>query len=239
MCGSNVPAKATKTVIRQQRMTRIWDLWTRGCTNKSQIAAALGTNVNIVTKDMKCIEQEWLRQTRVTMAKQRARRIQQLETIAYEARNAFDRSRQDSQEYSIVTKICEECRGLKEVQVEENVAIECPVCSGKGTISTETVKTHGQAGDASFLRVATTAVMEAGKMSGLYTRENDPVVGSTYRMDVTNIHNEINVADGGHNPFSKASPQAILEAKAALARLTESARDVDEDDPNTIEVEAE
>jgi len=204
------PRQHTNALIRQRRLVRIWDLWTRGCTNKGQIAAALGVSVYLVSKDMKCLMQDWLRQQSMSKTKKLAFRIQQLNSIQYEARIAFDRSRQNAEEHSSVTKTCDECRGMGAVTLDDDVTVECPTCAGKGSVITETVKSRGQAGDASFLRVASMCATEAAKLEGLYHPREDPGLGSVFRAEITNIHNQINIADGGPNPFAKASPQVIL-----------------------------
>ncbi len=232
------PDKAAGVMTRQQRMVRIGDLWTRGCTNKTQIAAALGVATYVISKDMKCIMQGWKRENRASLSEQLALRIQMLQAITYEARNGFDRSRQESQEHSATTKTCDTCRGVV-VENDDGEREVCPTCSGNGVVVTETIKSSGQSGNPAFLRVAALCTMEVAKLQGHYHPRQDPGLGSVYRTEITNVHNQINIADGGPNPFAKAAPQMILEAKAALARLTESARDVDDEDFNVIEVEAE
>lgn len=240
--GNKPPDRHQRIILRQQRMAREWDLWTRGCTNKSQIAASMGVAVSTVTRDIDCMQAEALRQGGVSREKQRALRVEQLMAVCYEARNGFDRSRQDSQEYSSVKKTCERCAGMKTVIVLDEATnldtpVDCPTCEGTGSVSIETVKTKGQAGDPSFLRTAQTCITEAAKLDGLYEPRDDPGVGVSHRTAILNIHNEINVADGGSNPFKLAPPEMILEAKAAMARLVEAARDAAEEQ-KTIEVQA-
>ena len=81
------------TMSRRNRMVRIEDLWLRGCTNKSQIASSLDVSTTTVSRDMKCIEQNWMRTTVLSMQKKLARRVEQLEAIAYVARHGYDVSR--------------------------------------------------------------------------------------------------------------------------------------------------
>lgn len=228
-------------MCRLKRLDRLADLWTRGCTSKTQLSAALGVDVSQITKDIKNIQQQWARQSSVSMADKLNRRIQQLESVAYEARNGFDRSREDSQEMVSVRQPCGTCRGegravRKDDQLETEV--ECPTCDGLGTVLVETVRRRGQAGDAKFLAVAFRCVVEAAKMEGHYTgRGDDPALSYAHRTEIVNIHNQINIADAGPNPFERAPAEKVLQAHAAFLAITESVRD-NEGLPEIIDAES-
>lgn len=230
-------------LTRQQRLNRISDLINRGCTNMSQIAGALGVSVATISLDVKCILRGMERQQRISRDRKRALRVDQLMAVAYESRNGFDRSCKDTQEHISAQKLCMQCGGMKVHIVTDDdsgldTPVDCMVCSGTGFVTEKTVKRkRKKAGDPAFLRIAQVCIREAAKLEGLYPPKDDPGKQQDHRDAAVLIHNEINIADGGHNPFKLAPPEMVLEAKAAMARLTEAAREADEE-RRTIEVEA-
>ncbi len=227
---------ADNCMPRRQRMIRIMDLWTRGCTSKSQIAAAVGVTPIVVSRDLKCLMRGWIRESSLEMREKLELRTQQLMAIAYEARHSFDVSKMPQRQVHRVEKDCDYCLGIGSVDYDDGIEITCPGCGGGGKTVTETVKVTESCGDAQFLKVAEHCVVEAAKLEGLYQRgEDDPARSSTYLRTITNIHNSINITDGGSNPFANAPVELLIKAKAAMALLTESARDEDVIDAEVVE----
>lgn len=232
-------------VERTKRLVIVQDLYTRGMSNERKLAAATGVAVSTISKDLAIIRREWMQETVKDMREQLELRTQQLLAIAYQARHAFDISQQPLQEIKTQRATCEACKGegstTRPDPVDDGLynddddnSNDCSACGGTGDVVTESVSTRQHAGDARFLAVATKCIVEAAKMGGLYIGSQDPAHDATHLSTVNIIHNTLNVQDGGSNPFLKASPQRLLEAKAALAACME-----EDDDANVIDVEVE
>jgi len=192
------------------------------------------TQTTIAT-DVKAIEHLWLQYDIRTTKWKRSKRVKQLERIARESINAFEKSQQNVEEISTVytPKPCPDCKGTGFA----NEIDWCVACEGKGTVMTEVVtkKVKGQAGDSSFLRVFNECIKEIAKLEGLVVKEPLVVKGQITHQHVSTLN--IN--------WDRVPNDALLEAKRVWAKITNpqepllleatAIKEEVDDQPNTAE----
>ena len=104
---------------------------------------------------------------------------------------------------------------LSDGENEDNTNGEwCDFCKGDGRIMQEetTIKEKGQAGDAGLLKVAKDAFTECARLKGLHVKKTD-------KVKVSGAIGHAHILARGQIDLSRATPEAILDAKASLARL--------------------
>lgn len=207
---------------RASRLIRLEQLYAQGLTSPTELAVAFGVSVPVIIRDIKCIERDVLRRSRRSKRKQRNRRIMQIESIMYEARNAFNRSRKEPQ---LVLVDCAACGGGQDEAVSIGAADGvCEVCNDTGKI-VETVESLDLAGDSAFLRIALQAAKECGKLEGLYERKAGGSKSIAELALINNIHVNTPLEGDTTNPFHGIPAERLIEARAMLMAIRENMPD--------------
>lgn len=91
----------------------------RGISNHEELAAALGVSASWVSDRAEKILKRWeSKDSKETVELKRSRRIKQFEGIAIKAFHSFDRSQENSTEYSVQSKGCPGCGGLGKRKID-------------------------------------------------------------------------------------------------------------------------
>lgn len=157
-------------VEREKYLARLEQRMLRGVTNQHELAAAFGKPVTVLARDMMDVRDRWLAHSPKNAEHAKITRIRQLEHLGILALDSYQRSRQDVEEITTQDRGCTNCIGTGKVAPDPskpNAETKCPECAGRGVVSVETRKIKGQAGDASFLKMAKEAFIEAAKIEGV------------------------------------------------------------------------
>lgn len=225
-----VPQKFSADIRRRQiqkqvRLVKIEQLLRKGITNQNALAARLGISQPTVSKYVAEIYDNWLHDNPRSARKARMLRVRQLEHVAVQAIDSYERSRKDQEEVTTVYQPvrCKGCKGTGWKDGKEETEKWCEYCDGSGTTLQEVVtrKIKGQAGDAAFLKTAKDAIAECAKIMGLYRKEKKeekPLEGG----------NTFVMIDGRQADLSTVSSNLLLQAREALYRLTQVQEEEDE-----------
>lgn len=211
--------KKKKNVISPERFRRLWKLekllWT-GITNQAALARKFGVSNVQIHRDIKLIKEQWAQEDSQNRAQKKRLRISQLERIAAISFAAFERSKGNDKERTITRKNegCNACQGLGELANGN----KCRACEGQGVITSEVVteRTRDHVADPSWLQLAKACFVEAAKIEGLQEKT------TTTKVEGAVLHAKLDQEAEG-SEWLNADPQAVIEAKAALARLNQSA----------------
>ena len=162
----------SKLISDTKRLVRLEQLILRGVTNQYELAAAFGVGIHEIFAMMKHIREQWLANDVEDVKQQVLKREKQLEALAQKALTAYDRSKQDVEEFTVVERVCTRCKGDGQTEEKPDYWVDCTECQGKGRITTETTKVKGQPGDPSFLKVAKECFVECARLKGLYPTTN-------------------------------------------------------------------
>jgi len=181
-----------------------------------ELAARFGVTPAMIAIDKDYIIKHWWASERNEETKLlRVQRIAELEQIKRLALESYHRSRQDKEE--IKTRydnvLCEDCNGTGRLP-----QCKCLNCDGTGRVNEEVVtrKVSGSAGESSWLEVARKCTVEIAKMEALYAQPEVKVQHV--------ISGEVSHSLSLEERFKEADPELIIQAKAAMARLTESVK---------------
>ena len=209
-------APGTITLERYERLQRMNPLIAQGGYSNQELSARFGVSPEMIAIDKDYIIKNWWASERNEEVKLlRVQRIAELEQIKRLALESYHRSRQDKEE--ITTRydnvLCEDCNGTGRLP-----QCKCLNCDGTGRVNEEVVtrKVSGQAGDSPFLEVARKCTVEIAKMEALYAQPEVKVQHV--------ISGEASVVMTIEQKYKEADPELIIQAKAALARLEESAK---------------
>lgn len=200
------------TMARFKRLQALNPLFAQGGYTLSELAARFGVGIDAIAEDRDYIMDNWWREEEHEKTKdKRLQRLKELEQLKRLALESYHRSRHDKEEITtrFDKKPCEECGGTGRLP-----KCRCLNCDGIGYNTEEVVlrKISGQAGDASFLRVAVTCVTEMVKMEALYKRQpvkvQHVVTGMTHFLQADRLSN--------------VDPNLIIDAKASIARLEQA-----------------
>jgi predicted transcriptional regulator len=137
--------------------------------NQTDMARILGVTQATISQDIKFIFNEWLAEDIQETRAEIAFRIRQLDLAAKQAYAAFQRSKRDAEQINTEyeRRPCR-CKGRQRLGKKP-----CKLCGGTGERIVENVskRVHGQAGDATLLRVYLDTIREANRIKGLYTAE--------------------------------------------------------------------
>lgn len=151
-----------------KRREKVAEYLTRGCENTMSIAAALGVAQSTIQNDIKAIELMWINRAISNIGKRRELHTQRILWAAFQASNAWERSKQNAEEISTeyIPKKCPECSGTGFEAGTENW---CNNCKGKGEVLIEKVirRIKGQVGDPQFLRLFKDLAETAAKWDGV------------------------------------------------------------------------
>lgn len=209
-------APGTITLERYQRLQRMNPLIAQGGYSLQELATRFGIAVPVAKADKDYIISHWWKSERQEEVKLlRIQRITELEQIKRLALESYHRSRQDREEVTTRydDKLCEDCNGTGRLP-----QCKCLNCDGTGRINEEIVsrKVSGSAGEAAWLEVARKCTVEIAKMEALYAQPEVKVQHV--------ISGEASVTMTIEQRYKEADPELIIQAKAALARLEESAK---------------
>lgn len=216
MAGIARRAPNTLTLERYERLQRMNPLIAQGGYSLAELSARFGVTSAQIMQDKDYIINHWWKSERQEEVKLlRIQRITELEQIKRRALESYHRSRQDKEE--VTTRydnvLCEDCNGTGRLP-----QCKCLNCDGTGRVNEEVVtrKVSGQAGDSPFLEVARKCTVEIAKMEALYAQPEVKV------QHVVSGGAEITMTI--EQKYKEADPELIIQAKAALARLEESAK---------------
>lgn len=197
-------------IKKMNRRRKVEKYMKRGVTNQFQIAAALGVSQGCISVDMQAIMDDWLEVDPATTKRRRRLRVQQLEAVAQEAWNGFDRSRKDSEKLRFITRICTNCSGIADDPDDP----ACKVCGGKGTVTETTSEVHGQAGDPAFLKIVKDCLTECAKMEGLYPKKK----GGRVKIEAA-ITQVVALPQLEGNPYKDTSVDKLLQVRHLLSQM--------------------
>lgn len=199
---------------RRQRVER---MLLRGITNQRDIAAAMGVTEKTIFYDVKAIQEQWY--TPEKAAERRTRRIKQLEAIMQEAYNAYDRSKKNAEEESIITRPCRTCGGMEvEGDDQGNAPPPCPTCGGEGVVREVITRAKGRTGDPAYLDLIKNCVKEIARLEGLYITKH-AIKGMPAAQQV--------IINAGAEAYKDAPTDLLLNARQAIALLKGGANIID------------
>jgi hypothetical protein len=228
------PENAAKLVETQKRRRKVERAILSSNATLQELAIRHGVTINTIHNDVKWIRSRWKDEQGKNHEKRRAL-VKRLEFVFSKAMESYERSRQDEEEITTGYRKedCTACRGRGRLRTPDRVEVECSACGGTGKQEIEIVskKVRGQAGDASFLNTARTALMNIAKLEGLLEPPKR----------ITNKNTQVNVLVGsveeeeGGNPFEGVPDNLLLEARDMFDRLQQAKHGVIEVCPNPPE----
>ena len=203
-------APGTISIERYRRLQVLNDCFSRGGYTLNELAARFGVTMGVIAEDRRYImENWWAEEENHATRDKRLQRIKELEQIKRFALESYTRSRQDKEKLTTKfdTNKCENCEDGK------TAFGKCLDCEGTGYVHEEVVTREitGQAGDASFLKVAKDCVTELLKVEALYMQ---PEVKVQHVLS-----GEIRHRTDSHKRFEGIDPDSVIEAKVVLAKL--------------------
>lgn len=206
---------------------RVEEMYIKGVTNRNDIAARLGLDIQTVWRYVGEILDRWQLENFTRRQDMRAQAIRRLEKAAQLSMLSYERSRQDEEEVSTTSHStkCPECKGGG---MKGDTTEWCDECGGKGELMREVVtrKVKGQAGDAAHLRVFFDSVREVARLQGLYVRTDPrgrkgPSVninvgaGSIVGLDLSNVpEDKLLDALSAMDVVMEAAKQKTLDVKS-------------------------
>lgn len=201
-------------VEKERRIRRIEEMLLRGITSYEEMASAFGVESSIIASEVKDIRARWRQSAGENTEELRALRVKQVEKLAQLALNSYDRSRMDSEEFTITEKICDNCSGKGLIRTEGVGNSECASCGGLGKNVVETTRIKGQPGDPAWLRVAKECIVEAARMEGSY-----PTPASAIRRTVQSENIDGEIRTQVDEIYYHGPVELILKAKSTLDDL--------------------
>jgi len=198
-------ASSERAIAHRKRLSALAKLYIAGVRDRSQLAAAFGVGLMVISNDLRELFDGWLKEDIRSIAKEKSIACRQMDFGALEAINAWERSKQNREvittEY--LPRNCPDCKGSGFVEDTEKW---CPTCDGEGRITVENVtrKIEGQAGDSSLLSSYREFIKERAKIKGLYPDSESMKKGKSQP-------NTIELHANARIDFSKASPEILLE----------------------------
>lgn len=228
--GKRKAHQVIATNERRARLVKIEESILRGYTNQNDLAAKFGVTQQQISNDLREIHDTWKREGIDKTKERRRLRVKQLEYVIQLAHNAFQVSRGDVERGETEKhEVCKDCEGMG---VKEGDW--CDACDGNGFIKSVslTIKKQGQAGDPNWLAIIKNCNAEINRLEGNYTppvkriQKNTTVSGAV-------LHAGLTAKDG--NLYLLASGDDIIQAKVALERLKQSAKENAKEQGMTIE----
>jgi hypothetical protein len=187
---------------------------------------------------VKEIRKRWANTAPAGIEECRSARIKQLEYIIMLCFASYERSRQDKTIFTTREEPCDNDKCLHGlVKDKEGLNRPCPRCGGEEKIVVETRQVSGQAGDAKWLSVAQSAVMDIARLEGLVisnnqaiqalrtTAERELMPGGAVRERITNL-------------YVQAPEEDVLKLMGMLDNI-KNRNSADPPPMNVIEVQAE
>jgi hypothetical protein len=186
------------------------------------IAVKLKCSTATVSNEIQAIFDQWAAEDAITTKQRIAFRVKQLEFIAREAIEGFERSQQNAEtirkEYE--RQPCKTCKGGTNPPKGKK---KCETCGGTGEILVENVtkSTTGKAGDPAFQKIYIEAVREAARIQGLYAYSKAKYSHRKKPRQVfeTHIHADVD--------WSRVPSEQLLQVKYACAKALESSNAID------------
>ena len=201
---------------RFERLQKLNSLFAQGGYTMTELASRFGVTPAIIARDRDFIRDNWWREEENKKTRdKRLQRLKELEQVKRLALESYHRSRQDREE--LTTRydktLCEECNGTGKLP-----KCTCLNCEGIGYVTEEIItrKVSGTPGDAAFLNVAKSVVVEMCKLEALHKQPELKVQhvisgGVRHSVDIEQRYKDVD-------------PELVIQAKAALARLEEAAK---------------
>ena len=205
-----------QVIKKLNRRRKVEKFLKRGVTNQFQIAAALSVSQCTISYDVKSIMEDWVDSDPETTQRRRRLRVQQLEAVAQEAWNGFDRSRLDGEKLRFVTRICPNCAGIADDPEDP----PCKVCGGKGTTTERSEEVVGRCGDPTFLKIAKDCLTECAKMEGVYPKKES-------KLQVEGVLAHLQVPSLEGNPYKDTPVDMLLKVRHLLSQIEGSSDVVD------------
>jgi hypothetical protein len=202
---------------RYVRLQKLNPLLAQGTYTLTELAARFGVSTPIIMGDRDYIYENWWKsEHREEVAELRLQRVKELEYIKRLALESYHRSRQDKEEVTTrYDKVeCDECKGTGRLP-----KCKCIACEGLGYVMEEIItrKVTGSPGDCAFLELARKTTMDLCKLEALF---KDPEVKVQHVVSA-DVRHSVRLEE----KFADVDPELILQAKIALARLEQAAKE--------------
>jgi hypothetical protein len=214
--------RAKQLVEKRTRQRKVENALLRGYSTQSELAARYGVSQVTIYNDILAIRQKWLNESSGKASERRRKRIKQLELLWTKALESYERSRKDEEETVTTFRKdqCSACGGKGHLKTKEG-EVGCSACNGNGLIDVEvfTKKIRGQAGEASFLNVARSVLMDIARLEGLTApakKSRSKFVQNN--LIVTNADKEQQGTDED-NPYLTCDVAVLHQARELLDQL--------------------
>lgn len=211
-----------RQIAYQKRLGALQKKLLSGCTNESELAVAFNVHPATIRNWVEKLKGRWSERLINDVEGKRTFRVEQMQHIGFLALSAFEKSQKKAVEYTTQERICTDCNGEGEVEEKPNTFEKCLKCKGEGTLTTETTKIKGQAGDSSFLRVAKECFLEAAKLEGV-AAPDDKMRLSTILSDSKQL-SDGNLQQQVAEMYLEAPSDLIIEALRAHDELREKVK---------------
>jgi hypothetical protein len=181
-----------------------------------ELAARFGVSVQTILNDREYIQKKWwTKEENEATLGEREKQAQFYKMLRHELYESWKMSRKGKEKITsrFVDKECDECHGTGRLP-----QCKCLNCDGTGHVTEEIItrEVDGSPGDVSYAREARACTDSICKLLGL----NKPVVEKIEH----HVDHEHKVSLDLSEKYRNADPEAVLAAKAAIARLEESAK---------------
>ena len=205
----------------------------QGVTSRKALATAFGINEDKVKQMLADIRAQWEESRPTDIEEARTLRGRQFDYLMMQAMKSFEMSRVGPDKTSYETRICLNCEGEGQEEDGPGEMVPCSECSGTGEVEIESTSPTALPGNPKWLALAKELVVERGKLDGAYP-------GNMTMSKVVKHSREIGGEDGKHiqtevqEMVIKATPDALIEAKATIERLKDRKPDPEPDEKYEI-----
>jgi hypothetical protein len=181
-----------------------------------ELATRFGVGVDVIIRDREYIHTVWwAREACEETIGEREKQAQFYKMLRHDLYESWKMSKKGKEKITsrFVDKECDECHGTGRLP-----QCKCLNCDGTGHVTEEVItrEVDGSPGDVNYAREARACTDSICKLLGL----NRPVVEKIEH----HVDHEHKVSLDLSEKYRNADPEAVLAAKAAIARLGESAK---------------
>ena len=214
-----MPAPIEEQAARRRRLILIENALLCGIREPTAIAIRFGISESIAIEDIKHVLKGWQDSGPNAFEERRELRVRQLEDLFREAKHGYALSKQTEEDESMdrTNVPCQKCQGSGFVG-----EVWCPDCEGQGVtavVGKVTIRIKkNKAGDPAFIMAALALLKEINYIEGNHApkrlEKKSQVSGSVAHDHRHRLER-----------YKNASPEALLGARAAFAKLEEAAKE--------------
>ena len=222
MAGHIVPGYpvASEKMLRQRRIEQ---LALRGYYNSNELSHVFQVDDNTIATDMKEIRERWRKEVAPDTKDKLNLRIKQIEYIQAMAISAYEISRKQEEEYSIIDIDCDYPGCTQGIVKTPKGNDECEFCKGTGKRTIEVRKMKGEPGDPAFLNVAKACVVEVAKLEGLYPSSSGVLKKTTERELTSNSPDAVLIREKVEELYIE-DERLIVQCLGTLDTLRQNAK---------------